>query len=94
MNFSDISSWAVGPAYFRRQDDEQIYIIPTWSDKPLKVTFEDDSQDADWTEVYGGPGNQKLYRWPHDDASTYGGVLYCSYPSIPQIDTATVEELL
>lgn len=94
MNFSDITSWAVGPACFRRQDDEQIYIIPTGSDKPLKVVFEDDSPTVDWTEAYGGPGNQKLFKWTHDDTFIYGGVLHCNYPSVPQIDTATVEELL
>ena len=93
MNFSDVTSWAIGPAYFRRQDNEQIYIIPIGSDKPLKVTFEDDSQDADWA-VYGGPGNQQPYRWTHDDGYICSGVSYCRYPSVPQIDTATVEELL
>ena len=93
MNFSDVTSWAIGPAYFRRQDNEQIYIIPIGSAKPLKVAFEDDSQDADWT-VYGSVGNQKLLRWTHDDVSIYGGVSYCRYPSVPQIDTASVEELL
>lgn len=93
MNFSDVTSWAVGPAYFRRQNNEQIYVIPTFSDKPIKVTFEDDSQDADWT-VCGVAGNQRLLRWTHDDVSIYGGVSYCRYPSVPQIDTAAVEELL
>lgn len=94
MNFSDITSWAVGQAHFNKRDDEQIYVVPTFSDKPIKVAFEDDSQDTDWTEVYGGPGNQRLLRWAHADVFIYDGVLYGRYPSVPQIDTATVDELL
>ena len=94
MNFSDITSWAVGPAYFRRQDDEQIYIITTGSDKPLKVVLEDDSPDVDWTEAYGGPGNHALLRWSHDSAYVFGGVYSLSEEDEPDIDTSDIEQLL
>ena len=95
MNFFDSVSWEKGPAHFHRQDNEQVYVIPARGGcKPIKVVFDAQSPDIHDVIVHGGCGNLPLLKWSYDDVFIKGGVVYCRHPTVPQIDTAAVEELL